>query len=90
MTSQIVIDLWMLQYMLNGFLEVGCDQACRRDIHLWLDPNSDSVLDALRDWEARGFISILTEPGSCKEKDVCFKILRPIEAIPEPEDWKIE
>jgi len=84
MTSQLVKDLWMLQWTLNGFLEVGSDQVRRSDIHMWLDPASDSVFDALRDWESRGFISIVTDPRRCREKDVCLRILKHIEAISEP------
>jgi len=74
----------MLQWTLNGFLEVGSDQVRRSDIHMWLDPASDSVFDALRDWESRGFISIVTDPRRCREKDVCLRILKHIEAISEP------
>jgi hypothetical protein len=86
MPSQLVKDLWMLQWTLNGFLEAGSDQVRRSDIHIWLDPSSDLVFDALRDWELRGFISIATDPRHCKERDVCLRILKRIEAIPEPED----
>jgi hypothetical protein len=86
MTSQLVKDLWMLQWTLNGFLEAGSDQVRRSDIHIWLDPASDSVFDALREWESKGFVSIVADPRHCKEKDVCLRILKPIEAIPEPED----
>jgi hypothetical protein len=82
MTSQLVKDLWTL----NGFLETGSDQVRRSDIHIWLDPASDSVFEALCELELKGFISIVADPRHCKEKDVCLKILRPIEAISEPED----
>ncbi|HEY4415108.1 MAG TPA: hypothetical protein VGO57_05400 [Verrucomicrobiae bacterium] len=86
MTSQLVKDLYMLQWMLNGFFEVGSDQVRRSDIHTWLDPISDSVFDALRDWESKGFIVILGDPRRCKDKDVCLKVLKPIRAISEPKD----
>ena len=86
MTTQLVKDLWMLQWTLNSFFEAGSDQVRRSDIHIWLDPASDSVFDALRDWESMGFILVLADPRRCKEKDVCLKILKPIEAISEPED----
>ena len=86
MTSPLVKDLWMLQWSLNENLKAGSDQVRRSDIHTWLDPDSDAVFDALREWEAGGFISIMADPRSCKEKDVCLKILKPIEAIPEPKD----
>jgi hypothetical protein len=86
MTSQIVKDLWMLQWTLNGFLDAGSNQVRRSDIHIWVDPASDSVFDALRDWELKGFIAILVDPRQCKEKEPCLKILRRIEAISEPED----
>ena len=90
MTSQLVKDLYMLQWTLNGFLEVGSDQVRRSDIHIWADPVSDSVFEALREWEAKGFVSIVADPRQCKEKDVCLRILKRIEAIPEPEDLNEE
>ena len=80
----------MLQWTLNGFLEAGSDQVRRSDIRIWLDPASDSVFDALREWESRGFISIVADPRRCKEKDVCLRVLRSVEAIPEPEDLKAD
>lgn len=86
MTSQIVKDLYMLQWTLNSFLDAGSDQVRRSDIHMWVDPGADAVFDALRDWESKGFISVLKDPRQAKEKEVCLKILRRIEAIPEPED----
>ena len=86
MTAQFVKDLWMLQWMLNGFLEAGSDQVRRSDIRIWLDPALDIVCDVLREWESKGFVSVLADPRHCKDKDVCLKILKPIEAIPEPED----
>ena len=86
MTSQLVKDLWMLQWTLNGNLEAGSDQVRRSDIRIWLDPASDSVFEALREWESRGFILIVTDPRRCKEKDVCAKILKTIAAVPEPMD----
>jgi hypothetical protein len=90
MTPQLVKDLWMLQWTLNVFLEAGSDQVRRSDIHIWLDPALDPVFDALRDWESRGFISIVTDPRRCKEKDVCLRILKRIEAVSEPEDLNDE
>ena len=86
MTSQFVKDLFMLQWMLNGFLEVGSDHVRKSDIHTWVDPTSDSVLDALRDWESKGYVSLLADPRRCKDKEVCLRILKQIEAIPEPTD----
>jgi hypothetical protein len=86
MSSQFVKDLFMLQWTLNGFLEAGSDQVRRRDIHIWLDPASDSVFETLQDWQTKGFVSIMADPRSCKEKEVCLKILKRIEAVPEPED----
>jgi hypothetical protein len=86
MTSQLVKDLFMLQWTLNSFLEAGSDQVRRSDIRAWCDPISDSVLDALRDWELKGFVRIVADPRRCKDKDVCLKILKTIAAIPEPKD----
>jgi hypothetical protein len=86
MTPQLVKDLFMLQWELNGNLEVGSDQVRRSDIRGWFDPITDPVLDALRDWERQEFVAILTDPRICKDKEVCLKILKRIEAIPEPED----
>ena len=86
MTSQLVKDLYMLQWTLNGFLEAGSDQVRRSDIRSWVDPETDAVWDALRDWESKKFIAIEKDPRQAKEKDVCLRILKRIEAIPEPED----
>jgi len=76
----------MLQWTLNGFLEAGSDQVRRSDIRSWVDPETDAVWDALRDWESKKFIAIEKDPRQAKEKDVCLRILKRIEAIPEPED----
>lgn len=73
----------MLQWTLNGFLEAGSDQVRKSDIRIWLDPASDAVFDALCEWESRGFVSIIADPRRCKEKDVCLRVLKLIEAIPE-------
>ena len=86
MTSQFVKDLFMLQWELNGFLEAGSDQVRWRDIQRWLDPVTDSVFEALRDWELKGFVALVADPRECKDKDVCLKILKHIDAVPEPED----
>ena len=86
MTSQFVKDLYMLQWTLNSFLEAGSDQVRRSDIQMWVDPETDGVFDALRDWESRKFIAIEKDPRHAREKDACLRILKPIEAIPEPED----
>jgi hypothetical protein len=86
MTSQIVKDLYMLQWTLNSFLDAGSDQVRRSDIHTWVDPGADAVVNALRDWESKGFIAVVKDPRHAKEKDVCLRILKRIEAIPEPED----
>lgn len=86
MTPQLVKDLYMLQWTLNGFLEAGADQVRRSDIHIWVEPDSDVLFEALQDWQARKFIDIEKDPRCAKEKDVCLRILKRIEAIPEPED----
>jgi len=80
MTSEFLKDLWMLQETLNGFFKVGSDQVRRRDIRLCLDPTSDSLFNALQDWESKGFIAMITDPRRCREKDVCLRILKPIHA----------
>jgi len=86
MTSRFVKDLFMLQWELNSYLEAGSDQVRRSDIRGWFDPISDTVFDALRDWESKGFITLVTDPRQCKDKDVCLRILKHIDAVPEPED----
>jgi len=58
----------------------------RRDVRGWLDPISDSVFDALRDWESKGFVTLVADPRKCKDKDVCLRILKLIDAVREPED----
>jgi hypothetical protein len=85
-TPQTVKDLFMLQWTLNSFLESGSDQVRRSDIRIWCDPESPVVSEAFRDWEAKGFVSILADLRTSKEKDVCLRLLRRIEAIPEPPD----
>ena len=90
MTSQTVKDLYMLQWTLNSFLDAGSDQVRRSDIHMWVDPGSDAVFDALRDWESKGFIALVKDPREAKEKDVCLRIAKRIEAVPEPEDLNAE
>jgi hypothetical protein len=90
MTSQLVKDLYMLQWTLNSFLEAGSDQVRRSDIDMWVDPGADAVFDALRDWESKQFIAIEKDPRQAKEKDVCVRILKRIEAIPEPDDLNAE
>lgn len=86
MRSEFIKDLWILQETLNGFSEAGSDQVRRRDIRICLDPISDSVFDALQDWESKGYIVIVTDPRRCKEKDVCLRILKPIHARVMPAD----
>ena len=86
MTTQFTKDLFMLQWELNSFLEAGSDQVRRRDVRGWLDPISDSVFDALRDWESKGFVTLVADPHECKDKDVCLRILKLIDAVREPED----
>ena len=86
MTSQFIKDLFMLQWELNSYLEAGSDQVRRRDIRGWLDPVTDSVFDALCDWQSKGFVTVVVDPRKCKDKDVCLKLLKHIDAVPEPED----
>jgi hypothetical protein len=85
-----VKDLYMLQWTLNSFLDAGSDQVRRSDIHMWVDPGTGTVFDALRDWESKKFLAIEKDPREAKEKDVCLRILKRIEAIPEPEDLNAE
>ena len=86
MTPQFTKNLFMLQWELNAYLEAGSDQVRKRDIRSWVDPDTDSFYDVLREWESKGFIRILANPRMSKEKDVCLRILRCIDAIPEPPD----
>jgi len=86
MTSEFTENLSMLQWTLNEFLEAGSDEVRRSDIHIWLDPDSEELCGALREWEASGFITILTDPRHCRAKDVCLRILKPISAFAEQED----
>jgi hypothetical protein len=90
MTSPFTKDLYMLQWELNCYLEAGSDQVRRSDIRSWFDVVTDSLFDALRDWESKGFVTIVTDPRHCKDKDVCLKILKHIEAVPEPEDLNVD
>jgi hypothetical protein len=85
MTSQFVKDLWMLQWTLNVFLEAGSNEVRRSDIQIWVDASSDSIFNALKDWESKGFIAVLVDPRRCKEKEVCLRILKKIQAVSEPE-----
>ena len=78
----------MLQETLNGFFAAGSNQVRRRDLRLWVDPAADATLEALRDWEARGFITILADPRTSREQDACLRILRNITALPMPDDLK--
>ncbi len=86
MTSRFTKDLFMLQEILNGFFEAGADQVRRSDIRGWVDPQSDATIDALRRWESQGFVSIVADPRHSKDKTVCLRIHKRIEAIPMPED----
>lgn len=86
MTSQFTKDLWMLQETLNGFFEAGADQVRRSDIRHWVDPQSEVTVEALHAWESQGFVSILADPRHSKDKTVCLRIHKRIEAIPMPED----
>ena len=80
----------MLQWTLNSNLDVGSNEVRRSDIHMWVDPGVDAVFDALLDWESKGFIVVVNDPRRAKEKDVCLKVVKRIEAIPEPEDLNAE
>jgi len=86
MTSQFTKDFYMLQESLNGIFEAGADQVRRSDIRGWVDPQSDTTLEALRAWESQGFVSIVADPRHSKDKTVCLRIHKRIEAIPIPED----
>jgi hypothetical protein len=89
MTSQLVNDLYMLQWTLNGFLEAGSNQVRRSDIRIWVEPDSDAVFEAFQDWQTRNFIVIEKDPRHAQEKEVCLRILKRIEAISEPEDLNV-
>ena len=86
MTSQFVKDLFMFQWELNSYFNAGSDQVRRREIKGWFDPITDAVVDALRDWESKGYVTFVADPRNCKDKDVCLKILKHIDAVCEPRD----
>ena len=76
----------MLQETVNGFFAEGANHVRRSDIGQWVDPSSDATLQALRQWQAQGFITIVADPRQSKEKDTCLHIQKRIEALPMPED----
>jgi hypothetical protein len=80
----------MLQETLNGFWEAGSDQVRRSDVGHWVDPSSDATLAALREWQSRGFVAIVADPRESRDKTVCLRILRRINALPMPEDLNEE
>jgi hypothetical protein len=55
-----------------------------------MDPGSEELLNALREWERKGFIKILREPRECEEKEVCLKLLKEVQAVEEPKDLRKE
>jgi hypothetical protein len=55
-----------------------------------MDPASEELLKALRVWETKGFIQIVREPRECKEKEVCLKLLKEVQAVEEPKDLRKE
>jgi hypothetical protein len=94
-TQQIIKDLYMLQETANGNLEIGSNSVRKSEIRFWsqshlTDPDEkmdwDAILSELQSWEKQGYIEILVDPRSCKDKDFCFAVLRPITAIPLPPD----
>lgn len=53
-----------------------------------VDPGSEERLNALREWERKGFIGILREPRECEEKEeVCLKLLKVAAAVEESKGW---
>jgi len=92
--SEFIKDLYMLQETVNGNLQVGSDMVRKSDIDLWFRhiENDDWTIDweaivtSLKSWESEGYIKILIDPRSCKEKDYCFQVLRSITVVPLPTD----
>lgn len=83
----ILTQLSNLQWLFNLFLEAGCEKASWRDLRLWMEPMSEDLVDALRKWEAEGFIALLVDPSQWKTDDVlCVKILKPFANAPGTED----
>jgi hypothetical protein len=76
----------MLQETLNSYWEAGSNQVRRSDIGRWIDPASEATREALRRWESDGYITVIADPGSSRDKTVCVRILRHIDAEPIPED----
>ena len=83
----------MLQETANENLKIGSDLIRRSDIAFMIsevdsDGNIDwtTVSSEIKSWEDQGHIKILADPSSCKHKDYCFQVLRPITAIPTPPD----
>jgi hypothetical protein len=64
----------------------GADQVRRSDIAAWIDPTSDAALSTFREWQSQGFITILADPRDSRDKAVCLRILKRIDALPMPED----
>jgi hypothetical protein len=87
-STQFEKDLYMLQWTMNCFLEGGSTEVRPCDLRVWVDPDSKELLDALRDWERKGFIQIVREPRECKEKEVCVKLLKEVQAVEEPKDLR--
>ena len=86
MTTEFVKNLWMLQETLNAFLEAGCSEVRRKDMRLWIDPLSGDTQEALNEWQSKGFVTIVSDLRQSKDKDVCLRIHKRIEALPMPED----
>lgn len=81
----------MLQETANANLEVGSNLVRKGEISFWSesrDPDGkidwDVIFSELQMWEGKGYIKILADPRSCKHKDNCFELLRPITAISSP------
>jgi hypothetical protein len=86
MSSQFTKNLWMLQETLNSYWKAGSDQVCRSDISRWIDPASEATREALQRWESDGYITVIADPESSRDKTVCVRIRRHIDAEPMPED----
>ena len=94
-TSLFIKDLYMLQETVNCNFEIGSDMVRKREIslcfmHYEIDSdwtiNWDAIAATLQSWESAGYVKIVLDPRSCKEKDYCFQVLRAITAIPVPAD----
>jgi hypothetical protein len=85
MTPAMSQQLFNLQSILNLYLEADYTQVAWRDLRMWLEPFSGTLLDALRDWEAQGLIKLVGDLAKKKEDEICLQINGRISALEAPE-----